>query len=152
MRASRKTVAIACACAALATAPLAARAANCKVTAPALVFGPYDPMSGAPHDVTATVSLDCSKNAAPVIHVGTGGSGTFAPRQMQQAATPMRLSYNLYVNAGRTQVWGDGSAGTFTVAASGGKNVDVPVYARIAPGQRVPAGPYADTLTITVLF
>ena len=64
------------------------------------------------------------------------------------------LNYNLYVDAARTNVWGDGSGTTFTIANSGtGAAQAVNVYGRVPSGQTtVPPGGYADTVAVTVTY
>ena len=76
-----------------------------------------------------------------------GSSGTYFDRTLTRAGE--RLAYNVFRDAARTEVWGDGSGGTRTVVGPRGQDVVVPLYARIAAGQDVSPGAYADTLTVT---
>jgi spore coat protein U-like protein len=64
------------------------------------------------------------------------------------------LNYNIYTTTGRTTVWGDGTAGTATLAGTGtGAAQAVTVYGRVNSGQTsVPAGSYADTVAVTVTY
>lgn len=45
-----------------------------------------------------------------VVTLSTGISGTYAARTM--VSGPNTLTYNMYVDTARTQIWGDGSPGT----------------------------------------
>jgi spore coat protein U-like protein len=72
---------------------------------------------------------------------------------MRSPASTDRLNYNLFVNAGRSTVWGDGAPGTSTVFL---KNVKknhpavATIYGRVPPGQNVSVGSYSDSLTVTI--
>ena len=63
--------------------------------------------------MTSTIDVNCS-NGAPytlALDVGTGGGG-FGGRTMAKVAGPPAagtLTYNLYRDAARNEVWGDGS-------------------------------------------
>jgi len=130
--------------------------AACSVSATGVNFGAYDVFVATPYDSTGTVTVSCDQ-APPVdvtIAIGPSGtSGGFNPRQMRSASSPDRLNYNLFVNAGRSTVWGDGAAGTSTVLL---KNVKknrpevVTIFGRIPPGQDVSVGSYSDSLTVTI--
>jgi spore coat protein U-like protein len=130
--------------------------AACSVSATGVNFGAYDVFVATPYDSTGTVTVTCDQ-APPVdvtITIGPSGtSGGFIPRQMRSSSSPDRLNYNLFVNAGRSTVWGDGAAGTSTVFL---KNVKknrptvTTIYGRIPPGQDVSVGSYFDSLTVTI--
>jgi spore coat protein U-like protein len=130
--------------------------AACSVSATGVNFGAYDVFVATPSDSTGTVTVSCDQ-APPVdvtIAIGPSGtSGGFIPRQMRSASSPDRLGYNLFVNAGRSTVWGDGAAGTSTVFL---KNVRknrpevATIFGRIPPGQDVSVGSYSDSLTVTI--
>src|SRR6266487_1298814 len=53
----------------------------------------------------------------------------FIPRKMVNAGT--LLNYNLYTDAARTTVWGDGTGGTVTVSGSSNGSTTHTVYGRI---------------------
>lgn len=77
----------------------------------------------------------------------TAGWGTLA----QAGTDTNHLSYSLFSDTERTTVWGDGA--TVDVGSAGtGSAVDHTVYGRVASGQNVPAGSYADTVVATVTF
>lgn len=128
--------------------PAAARAA-CTVDATgAVAFGLYDPLSATPTDSTGTITYTCT--TAALVMLSTGGSGTFNPRRMSAGANT--LSYNLYADAPRTQIWGDFSAGTTIRIANAGTGVVLSVYGRVPAAQNVNSGSYSDTVTVTFFF
>jgi spore coat protein U-like protein len=63
------------------------------------------------------------------------------------------LQYNLYLDATRQTIWGDGTAGTQSAFQDTRANEAyfVSVYGRIPSAQNVQAGTYTDMLVVTVL-
>jgi spore coat protein U-like protein len=65
------------------------------------------------------------------------------------------LNYNLYLNAARTTIWGDGTGGTqeFTDHTPPfGRSIVVPIYGRIPALQDVSVGSFSNTITVTYQF
>jgi spore coat protein U-like protein len=130
--------------------------AACTVSATGVNFGSYDVFVATPIDSTGTVTVTCDQAPPPdvVIAIGPSGtSGAFIPRQMRCASSSDRLNYNLFTNAGRSSVWGDGAAGTSTVLLKNvtkNRPVVTTIYGRIPPGQDVSVGTYSDSLTVTI--
>lgn len=133
--------------------------AACSVSTSSVAFGTYNPLSGSPNDSTGSVTVNCSFLLALAlsytISFSAGSYGSYATRKM--ASGTSRLNYNLYTDLLRSQVWGDGSAGTSTVP--GGSLIALlvysqihPVYGRIPSGQAVSSGSYADSITVTLTY
>ena len=122
--------------------------ADCTVNALAVAFGNYDVFSSTDLDGTGRVDVSCSPSASYTVSLGTGG-GSYGQREMLSGATI--LNYNLYTNATRTTVWGDGSGITSTVSGSG-VSASHTVYGRIPARQNKPAGSYTDVIVVTVTF
>lgn len=143
-------------CLALA-APSAARAA-CSVSATGVAFGVYDTSAAAPDDATGTISVNCtllSGLAGYTISLSTGSSGSYAARRM--ASGGATLNYQLYTDAARTQVWGNGSGGSATVVSFGlvaalGGSATHQVYGRIAARLVANPGSYSDSILVTVTY
>ena len=129
-------------------------AAKCSVSTTSLVFGSYNVFSPAPVDSTGTISYECNGGAKTVLITMTRGqSVTFLPRQLGKATES--LTYNLFLDAARTTVWGDFSAGTSArsdVEPPNNHEVAVTIYGRIPAGQDISAGSYSDTVTVVVNF
>ena len=62
------------------------------------------------------------------------------------------LEYNVYLDAARTQIFGDGTGATAVFNAANARWQVVTFYGRIFPGQTVPAGTYSDSLVATLNF
>lgn len=126
----------------------------CTVSATNLTFGIYDP-SAAAHDDTSTVTVTCTKATAYDIGLDAGlaAGATVTTRKMQHGTLTDLLNYSLYSDAGRTTNWGNTvSTDTVHVASATGAAENHTVYGRIATGQYVTAGSYADTITVTVTY
>jgi len=125
-----------------------AAAAVCTVTPQAVSFGSYDPLGATNLDGAGNINVTCDVSTPFTVARSAGNSGTFTERRMTSGVN--QLGYNLYSDAARTTVWGDG-VGAGSVSGSG-TNVDMSVYGRIPALQNIPAGSYADTITVTVTY
>lgn len=136
----------------VATLAGSARAA-CTIQATAgPAFGVYDPLAGTPLDAAGSVTYRCTPRK-PAVWLSPGSSGTYAARTLRSGANAIR--YNLYLDAARTVVWGDGSGGTSVDVANpapGNSTKSIPVYGRIPPQQDAAAGTYSDTIVVTFAF
>jgi len=120
-------------------------------SATGVAFGAYDPIgpnATAPRDATGRIRYRC-RGVRPQVSLSAGGGGSFQPRLLRQGARTLR--YNLFRDAARAQIWGDGRPGTYTVLGQSG-NRTIPVYGRLFPGQIAAAGAYADTIVATFNF
>ena len=132
-------------------------AVNCKATVTPLVFGTYMPMTTSHLDVTGQIDVRCQAQPGSFSVVLTPGSSGDPLDRVMIAGVGDILSYNLFLDAARTQVWGDGSPPT--VFATGVRNSSnrpsfytFPVYGRIFANQAPNPGAYADNIVVTVLF
>jgi len=118
-----------------------------------LNHGDYDPASVADNDAQATLTLQCT-NTTPLTLSASSGSGSLAQRQLSSGAN--RLNYNLFTSSARLAIWGDGTGGTSTIAATGVgmlTNVSLTIFSRIPKGQSAAIpGTYSDSITITVTY
>lgn len=139
------------------TAASHARAASCSVTnVVGVAFGTYDVFSGYSLDSAGSIAFSCSNvgaNDVVTIQLSRGGSSTYFPRRLTSGSDAM--TYNLFLDAARTVVWGDGSGGTAVygpVKPPEGGNTVVDVFGRVPAGQNVRQGAYFDSLVVTVLY
>jgi spore coat protein U-like protein len=143
---------------ALALCPVSAWAITCTVTdvTPAS-FGAYDVFATSPLDTTGSVSFVCTGVSAldtVTVDLSTGDGASFAGRVLSGGGG-QELAYNLYLDAARTTVWGDGSGVSATygpVHPPDGTTVSVPVYGRAEARQSVPAGTYGDSVAATIHY
>lgn len=144
------------ACATLLLLPLPAQATLiCLISTVPVLFGTYDVFALSPLDSTGSVTYSCTLvlGGTITIDLSRGNAASFQPRQMRQGSAS--LNYNLYRDAGATQIWGDGTGGTVRygpVTPPESSPTTVPIFGRILPGQDVPIGSYSDTITATINF
>ncbi|MCS4309360.1 spore coat protein U-like protein [Rheinheimera pacifica] len=134
---------------------------SCSVSTTGLNFGQYRPFSLLPQDNNGNIAVSCQLLqiigllVSYEIRLSTGQSGTYTARQLQYAGN--NLNYNLYRNAARTSVLGNGTAGTVFISdgyllSLGVLTRNYAVYGRIPAGQNVRVGSYTDIITITVTY
>ena len=126
---------------------------ECTVTDARIDFGSYHPIARRDHDMTGSVTVLCRTSRLVSIALSPGSSGRLNPRKMGPSGS---MLYNLYTDANRRIVWGDGIAeGSQTINGhvQGGIPKTFLVYGRITGGQNVPTGqPYNDRLTVSVTW
>jgi spore coat protein U-like protein len=137
----------------LAAAPAGAQTCAGVSTTP-VDFGPYNARTGGgPVDGQGSVSVDCDAGTAFDVALDPGQSGGFSPRRMARTGGGYQLDYNLYLDAARVQVWGDGTGVTVTQSGVGAATPrNYTVYGRIPPLQNVGVGAYSDSVTVTVTY
>lgn len=143
----------------------AGAAADCTVTAVGVNFGIYDPYIATPDDSVGEITVTCTHLSGPALEVrytvtlSTGGGGTYAPRRLR-AGTDL-LGYNLWSDAGRSSIWGNGSSGTVIVTGllkvgpgvgNGVRTAVHPIYGRIPALQDAAEGDYLDSIVATLTY
>lgn len=129
--------------------------ALCSVNSTSLAFGSFSPLTGDTVDSTGTITVTCILQLSSyTIALSHGGSGTYSPRRMASGGN--HLEYNLYTDATYSQVWGDGTGGSATVAGGAALlgSRDHTIYGRIPlTSQRAAmVGSYSDSITVTITF
>jgi spore coat protein U-like protein len=138
-------------------------ASTCNFSVSPVAFGTYSPLQATPDDSAGTVTITCTNRPPPgfvdisyVVRLGQGQAGSFASRQM--AAGAARMGYNLFLDAARTIIWGDGTAGTavaansFRLAGNKTQSVSHTIHGRIPARQAAQVGSYSDTIVVTLEF
>ena len=133
---------------------LADAARNCRLQTFPLPFGNYLPATPTPVDVTGLIHVRCRGNPNPgqptfySLHIDGGSSGDPANRFMLLAA--QKLSYNVYKDLSRTQVW----VTPIVQVITGGARFDQDhgIFGRVFANQDPTPGQYSDVLTVTLEF
>lgn len=131
---------------------------SCLVSASGVAFGIYDPTSPTAHASSGTIAVSCVVSGAtghnPVtIALSAGTSGSYGSRTMVSGTDS--LTYNLYLDAAYSQVWGDGTGVSVTdtrFVTPGKPAFTATVYGLIPAAQSPGAGTFSDTITVTVSF
>lgn len=128
---------------------------NCRLTIDPLVFGSYDPLGAhmnAALDGSAQMIVTCTRQTQATIVMDSGRHAAQDGTVRLLASRGQNLSYQLFRDSARTQVWAKGSDAMSLLSSGGRDGQRVTVYARIPPGQEVPAGTYTDVVTASVDF
>jgi spore coat protein U-like protein len=129
------------------------RSESCRLNTRPLNFGSYEDGSTESVLTTATIDLVCrgiGETSHAIVTAGpSANTGTYQDRQLANGES--RLRYQVYINASRTIVWGDGTQDTQPVIAPApATNRSFTVYGGIFNGQSGEVGRYSDVLRITV--
>ena len=127
-------------------------APSCQLNSvPTIAFGTLNPLID--NDTQGDIVWVCSSGTDTEIRLDGGSSGNINARTM---SGPAPLPYQLYTNAGRTLVFGDGTTGNAVPVSGVGYSTpnNVTVYGRVAQGDADIAanGNYTDTVVVTIVF
>ncbi len=133
--------------------------AVCQINLSTLNFGSYDPLETSPVDSVGNLTYFCSQ-PVPFVTITIDRSGTenvHSRRMINNSGgqDTDALLYNIYLDAARTAIWGDGTQGSqiwSTPSPAVRTRVNVPIYGRIPAGQNIGVGSYGDTLMITINY
>ncbi|WP_439589208.1 Csu type fimbrial protein [Hydrogenophaga sp.] len=99
-------------------------------------------------DAAGALSVNCTPGTDYTI--GLDGGENFSGGERRMAKGTDYVAYELYRDAGRSQVWGNDLAGSLAGTGSGSAQT-IPVYGRIASANS-PAGDYTDVVIATVTY
>lgn len=127
--------------------------AVCDVTASNLDFGAYSAQAASPVLGTSVLRATCTPDTTYQVGLNEGTSPGATVNQRRMASPPAGvLNYQLYSDSARSSIWGN-TPGTDTVTGVGtGLAQDLTVFGSIPAAQVVPAGDYADTITVRVFY
>lgn len=102
---------------------------------------------------SGNLQVRCTTASNVNVTLSTGVSGSYSPRTMKDAAQSLSMNYNLYLDANHSQIFGDGSQGTYTISTAIGKNKTVTrvLYGMVLSSTAL-AGSYTDTLVLTMNY
>ena len=136
-------------------APAAGHAA-CSVSVAGVGFGVYNPLAFGPQNAVGSVTVACGQffgSYTLALSAGSNGGGEFAGRRLWAGSG--LLAYQLFIDAGRAVVWGDGSGGSAVVSSAtclATCRSTYTVYGRVPARQPAGPGDYTDTMTVTVMY
>ena len=132
--------------------------AVCQINLSTLIFGNYDPLETSPVDSVGNLTYFCSQ-PVPIVTITidrNGGENMLNRRMTNHGGQDAdALLYNIYLDAARTAIWGDGTQGSQIWVAQNPPvrtRINVPIYGRIPAGQNIGVGSYGDTLMITINY
>jgi spore coat protein U-like protein len=129
----------------------------CTVSGALLNFGnSLDPLSAAtPVDSTSALTVQCTNSTPYAVSLSAGanagGATNFASRAIKHGSST--LGYQLYLDASRSTVWGDGTSSSSTQSGTGsGSNQSLTIYGRLPSLSGAVPGTYTDTVTVTITY
>jgi spore coat protein U-like protein len=126
--------------------------ASCELDVGAMDFGRINGLGAAPADATASVDVRCTNGTPYSVSLGLGnGQGVTDPAQRKMTALGNTLTYGLFHDPGRSQVWGEAPAQRANGAGTG-LNQRYTVYGRIYQKQQAAIGIYHDSVVVTVNY
>jgi spore coat protein U-like protein len=126
--------------------------AVCEVTATDLAFGTYTSNTGAPLQGTTVLKATCTPGSTYNVGLNEGTSPGATVNQRKMVSGTQALNYQLYSDSARNTIWGN-TTGTDTVTGVGtGLAQDHTVFGAVPAAQVVPAGDYADTITVRIYY
>lgn len=140
----------------------------CFVSSSGLVFGTYQPLtfagklSSTSQISAATVSVVCNRNggsnasgATLSLSASSQGPGDrISTRYMQRIGGSDLMAYNIFTDASRTTVWGNGNTGALiSISMAQKMSESITVYGSIPAGQNtLQAGRFSDSMMITLTY
>lgn len=124
----------------------------CSVGASSSVaFGTAGILSSA-IDATGTVRVTCTNTTSYSVGLDTGSNASGSTRRMKHASSVSYVTYELYLDASHSTVWGT-SGGNLKSGTGTGIQQSYSVYGRIPSQSPAPApGSYSDTIAVTVTY
>ncbi len=118
--------------------------ASCEVDAVPMDFGNIPGQLTQSAIAEATINVRCTENANYQVFLDNGTSpGATGPAARQMRNGLNTLTYGLFMDPGRSQVWG-ATPGTAVSGVGAGANRAIPVYGRIYAGQQAFIGLYTE--------
>ena len=127
-----------------------APAAVCSVSAAGLNFGTYNPKQPSPLDASAYISITCTTGTPYLLGMDDGLNYLSPWRRERNGGNS--LNYQLYLDSGRSLVWGMTPGSSMMPGTGTGSPQNIPVYGRIPAFQEPPDGSYSDTVSVTIEY
>lgn len=121
----------------------------CVVSATPVSFGTYDTYNTL--DGTGDISVTCDTGVLYAIRMDSGSNSGGSFDRKLHSASGDTMNYNFYRDLARTEIWGDGTNGSFVRTGIGTAATEhFLIYGRIPGAQKVSAGSFNDAITIII--
>src|SRR5580765_7080268 len=123
----------------------------CSVSAATLNFGSSIDLTSAalPLDASSTMTVLCTSTTPYSIALdagaNAGGATNFGARAIKNGSHT--LGYQLYLDAPRTMIWGNGTGSSTSPGVGIGSNQTLTIYGRLPGLTGAVPGTYTDTVT-----
>ncbi|MBB3195311.1 Csu type fimbrial protein [Roseateles terrae] len=128
----------------------------CTVSGSTLNFGTaIDPLqSNGAIDASTNLSVTCTRTTPYSVALSAGahagGLNAFGSRAMKSGTHT--LAYQLYLDAARSQVWGNGTNSSVYTGTGTGSIQQLTIYGRLPSVAQAAPGDYSDTVTVTITY
>ena len=124
---------------------------NCSVSSTSVSFGTQGFLTSNT-DAQGTLTVQCSASLPYAISLDGGLSGATDPSQRKMTFSSSNVTYGLYRDSARSQVWGSASGVNTASGTGSGLTQTLTVYGRV-PTQTTPKpGTYSDTVVATITY
>jgi spore coat protein U-like protein len=127
---------------------------GCSLVTRPLTFDATGIVGTNPIDATTTITVRCTPNTDFDVDIDTGlyANGASANRRMFSASTNSYVSYDVFRDSPRSNVWGRGKTRNVAGNSGSGAPLDIVLYGRVQNTGKIVAGDYKDTLLVTLNF
>lgn len=123
---------------------------SCRVAATDMNFGLINPPQNAVHE-TSSIRIQCMPNTPWRVGLDNGLHFDGSTRRM--AGADGFVKYQLYLDEGRTKIWGNAGTNMAGGVTDGSGNIpSLTVYGKVPPQPDLKSGSYSDTIIITVYY
>lgn len=123
----------------------------CELTMENIEFGDMSPINITSKGMIQELFVKCTKDTTYSIGI-SNGNGTISQRYMSSVeGNADTLPYNIYTDATRSTVVGNGSEGSLISGKGTGEDVGHQFYA-YSLGTYIRAGNYSDSLVMTITY
>ena len=103
-------------------------------------------------DTTTTLTIKCTPNTNFTVDIDKGLYANGINRRMYSPAANAYVTYDVYRDGPRTNVWGTGQLKNVTGNSGTGAPLTLTLFGRIPASGKIKAGDYADRLVVTVTY
>lgn len=125
---------------------------GCSVVTRPMTFVVSNLTVNAAVDTTTTLTIKCTPNTNFTVDIDKGLYPNGINRRMYSPAANAYVTYDVYRDVPRTNVWGTGQLKNVTGNSGTGAPVTLTLFGRIPASGKIKAGDYADRLVVTVTY
>ncbi len=134
------------------TLPVAVRVfTGCSLVTRPLTFDARV-ITGTTIDSTTTITVRCTPNTNFSVDIDKGLWANGINRRMFSSQANAYLTYDVYRDSPRTNVWGTGQLKNVVGNSGSGLPLEILIYGRVTKPNNIKAGDYTDTLLVTLNF
>lgn len=125
---------------------------GCSLQARPLTFDASTSTGSNPIDAMTTITIRCTPNTNFTVDIDKGLYPKGVNRQMRSVLTGSFITYDVYRDSPRSNVWGTGQLKNVSGNSGSGAPLDILIYGRVPKNQTIQSGDYKDTLVVTLNF